>query len=119
LAALHDEAPARRFGRGPSEQDKSMGTLARELKGLVVAYARQETVDPLKKLGRYLLAGLLGSLLLTVGSLLLMLAAVRAAQTETGNHLHGDLSWVPYVGGLILAALVLALAASRIRKAPK
>jgi hypothetical protein len=119
LAAVHDDAPARRFGRAPSQEDKSMGTLARELKSLVVAYARQETVDPLKKLGRYLAAGLAGSLLLMVGSLLLILAAVRAAQTETGAHLHGDLSWVPYAGGLLVAAVVLGLAASRIGKAPR
>lgn len=96
-----------------------MGTLAREFKTLVVAYAKQETVDPLRKLGRYLAAGLAGSVLLTVGSLMLIVAAVRATQAETGTHLHGDLSWVPYGAGLLLGVMILGLAASRIGKAPR
>ncbi len=119
MAALQDKAPARRFGRGASDDDKSMGTLAKELKNLVIAYAKQETVDPLKALLRYVAWGVVGSFLLAVSAVLLTLAVVRAAQAETGTHLQGHWSWVPYCGGLIFAVIVLALVATRIGKAPR
>jgi hypothetical protein len=120
LAAPQSETLAgglrRRFDRLVSGDDRSVRVLVTELRGLVVAYAKQETIDPLKKLGRYLLWGVIGSFFLAVGSLLLVLAVVRLLQAETGAHLAGNLSWVPYLGGLLFAVLVLGVAGSRIGK---
>ena len=49
--------------------------------------------------------GVVGALLLGIGGGLLALAAVRAVQAETGQHLHGSLTWVPYFGGILVAGV--------------
>lgn len=77
----------------------------RELRELVVAYAKQETVEPLKGLGRYVGFGLAGALLLGTGSTFLAVGALRALQTETGTTFDGNWSWAPY--GIVFAGLVL------------
>ena len=82
----------------------------RELKELIVAYAKQETVDPLKSLGRYIAFGLLGALLIGTGVMFLAMGALRALQGDhKGPHFNGNMSWAPYgivvVGTLALAAL--------------
>jgi len=102
-----------------SGEDRSVRTLVNELRGLVVTYVKQETVDPLQRLLKYVLWGLIGSIFLATGSVLLILAAVRAAQSETRPHLTGNLSWVPYAGGLLLAAVIIGLTASRIGRRPR
>lgn len=99
-----------------SSDEKSVPTLINELKDLVISYAKQETIDPLKALGRFLLFGVIGAVLLSVGVVLLSLAIVRAIQTEVGVHLSGSLSWVPYSGGVLFGLIVAGLAARRIGK---
>jgi hypothetical protein len=96
--------------------EKSLGTLASELVALVIAYVKQETIVPIKSLGRFVLYGVAGASLLGIGGGLLTLAAVRAVQAETGNHLRGNLTWVPYVGGILVAGLGAGWAVSRIGK---
>jgi uncharacterized membrane protein YidH (DUF202 family) len=90
--------------------DKSLPTQLGELWSLVLAYFRQETVEPVRNLGRFVLFGVAGSLVLAVGVGLLMLAALRFFQTETGTTFQGNLSWVPYII-MFVVALVLAGAA--------
>lgn len=94
--------------------EKSLPTLATELWELVLAYLRQEAVDPVKGLLRYLRFGVAGGMLLTLGLLMWVLALLRALQTETGPHLTGSLSWLPYVITLVVCAAVAALAARAI-----
>ncbi len=97
-----------------SKKNKSVATVAGELWQLVVAYLKQETVAPVKDLGRFLAKGLAGSLLLSVGLVLLMLAGLRALQTETGSALDDNWSFVPYLIILVLAAAIAGLAARAI-----
>lgn len=89
---------------------------ATELKDLVVAYAKQETVDPLKTLQRYLSFGLTGAVMIGVGLSFGLLALLRGLQefdvfndpTEVDG---GTWSFVPYaiagVVGVVLASLFL------------
>jgi hypothetical protein len=79
----------------------------RELRDLVVTYAKQETVDPLKGLGRYVGFGIGGAMLLGLGLTFLALGGLRALQTETGTTFHGNWSWAPYA---IIVATLVALA---------
>lgn len=79
-----------------------------ELRDLIVAYVRQETVVPLKSLGRYIGFGLLGALLLGTGAILLGVGGLRALQVETGSTFRGDWSWAPY--GIVFLALVVGAA---------
>jgi hypothetical protein len=85
---------------------------------LTIGYLKQETLGTLKGLGRFLIAGLIGSLLLAVGVLLVLVGVLRLLQEETGSALSGDLSWVPYFAVSILGAGVAGVAAWRITAGP-
>lgn len=95
------------------QERKGAGAQVSELKDLVVGYAKQETVDPLKTLGRYMGFGLAGSLLLGVGLSLLLLALLRGLQRiPLFNDIHdvegGTWSWAPYgITGLVGAVVVM------------
>jgi hypothetical protein len=52
---------------------------------LVVAYAKQETVDPVVKQAKTLGKGIAGAALLAFGTVLLAIGFVRALQTELGG----------------------------------
>ncbi|HJR26301.1 MAG TPA: hypothetical protein VJ804_12570 [Acidimicrobiales bacterium] len=103
-----------------SDGAKSIPEIGTELWELTTAYAKQETIDPLKGLGRFLGFGIPGALLLGIGVSLLLLSGLRALQTETGTTFTGSWSWAPYlivaVGGVLLIGLAL-LRISR-RKGP-
>lgn len=107
------------FGIGKSQTARGgvrqSGTEALQL---VVEYVKQETLTPLKGLGRYLLFGIVGSLALCVGLVLLLVALLRLLQTETGTTFSGDLSWLPYLIVCAAAVMVMGLAAWRITKGP-
>jgi hypothetical protein len=108
-------APATGGGAGRGrDDDKGLGTHFNELLGLVVAYAKQETLVPIKSLGRYIAWGVAGAILFATGGAMLTLTAVRVVQSETGNHLRGDLTWVPYLGGALVAGAGALWAALRI-----
>jgi hypothetical protein len=95
----------------PDEQarDRSVVGRGQDVWDLVVAYAKQETVEPLKGLGRWISAGAGGSFLIATGISLVLLAALRALQTETGTTFTGNWSWVPYLIVLAGAAAVLGV----------
>ncbi len=85
---------------------------------LTVDYLKQETVDPLRGLGRFLYMGIAGSFFLAAGILLILIGILRLLQTETGSALTGDLSWVPYAVVVILGIVVIAVATWRITAGP-
>lgn len=95
---------------------RSFGTLVDEFVSLTVAYFKQETLDPIKSLGRYIALGFVGALLLALGGGLLALAAIRAIQAETGGHLSGSLTFIPYFGGFLVAGLGAGWAVFRITR---
>ena len=99
-----------------AEQEKSVPALAAELWDLVRAYVKQETVEPIKGIGRKVAFGIAGSLLLSIGLVLLALGGLRALQTETGTTFTGNWSWAPYLITLIGTVVVIALAAMGMRK---
>jgi peptidoglycan biosynthesis protein MviN/MurJ (putative lipid II flippase) len=100
-----------RAQRGPNEP-ASVG----EVVNLVKAYAKQETVGPLKNTGRWMAMGTAGALALAIGGVLLLLGLLRLLQTEWERSARGSLSWLPYVIVLVVAAAAIALAVSRIKK---
>jgi hypothetical protein len=85
---------------------------------LTVDYLKQETLTPLRGLGRFLLAGLAGSLLIAIGLVLGLVGVLRLLQEETGSALTGDWSWVPYFVVSLLGVAVAGLAAWRITAGP-
>jgi hypothetical protein len=91
-----------------------------ELKELVVAYAKQETIEPLKGVGRYVKNGTLGALLIGLGVMFLAIGALRALQTETDEHFTGNWSIMPYLivifGLIVIAGLSAAVASKAVKK---
>lgn len=103
-----------------------------ELVQLLIAYTKQETLDPVVKQLKSLAKGIGGAALLAVGTLLLAVGFVRALETEfgsgsaaaptgasaygTGAHLSGDLSWVPYMGGALFAVVVAGVSVAMFLK---
>lgn len=83
---------------------------------LVKRYALQETVGPLKGVGRWIGLGLAGALCLGIGILVLLMALLRFLQTQTGDVFDGGWSFVPYVIVLLVTVAIIAVVASRIQK---
>jgi predicted cobalt transporter CbtA len=106
---------ARRLGIPERKTVRSQGE---EFVQLVREYAQQETLDPLRGLGRFVTFGVIGSVVLTVGLALLLLGLLRVLQTETGSTFTGHLTWVPYLITAVVALGVLGLAAWRISAGP-
>jgi hypothetical protein len=113
-------ASARPSGGVPGGDPKSIPQVATELWELTTAYAKQETIDPLKGLGRFVGYGIGGAILLGLGVGLLLLSGLRALQTETGTMFTGNLSWLPYLIAVVVGGLLIGLALSRVttRKGP-
>ncbi len=80
-----------------------------DIQNMVVDYAKQETVDPLKTLGRYLGLGLAGSAVMFLGIFFLGLATMRLMQTFEVFSGGSWASLAPY--GMAVAVLLLAILA--------
>ena len=91
-----------------AKKDKSLPGEAQELFQLVVGYAKQETLDPVKNLGRFLGYGMAGALLGSLGAVLLLLGTLRLLQTETGDTFDGNWTFVPYVVVLVVSGAIAA-----------
>jgi hypothetical protein len=79
---------------------------AKELVDLVIAYAKQETIEPLKGLGKKTAFGLGGALLLGLGGVFVSMGALRAMQTETGWFEEHNLTYLPYIFTVIFLLLL-------------
>ena len=85
---------------------------------LVKAYARQETVAPLKNLKRFVGFGMAGGLCIALGIFFLALSGLRYMQTHRffKQHLTGNWSWVPYMIVFFFGIAIAILFALRITK---
>ncbi len=87
-----------------------------DLRETVFAYVKQETLGPAKKLARYFIFGLFGSIALSVGLVFLIIGALRLLETQTGTTFSGHLAWIPYlivVAFSIIVAVFSLVAAKR------
>jgi hypothetical protein len=87
--------------RGPDVRESARATFE-----LCRRYVAQETVAPLRQLGRRLVFGLAAAALFAVGTLLGILGILRLLQSETGTFFAGHWSFAPY---LLTGVLTLAL----------
>ena len=82
---------------------------ARELVDLVIAYAKQETLEPLKGLGKNALKGIGGALLLGLGGVFCSIGALRAMQSETDWFERHNVSYLPYFATILLLAVLAVI----------
>jgi hypothetical protein len=83
----------------------------RELRDLVVAYVKQETVEPIKGLGRYAGFGILGAFLMGVGIMFVEIGVLRLLQgTSADPHFTGNWSWAPYAIVVVASLAAAAIA---------
>jgi hypothetical protein len=101
-----------------SGKDDGLPSEVKELVDLVVTYAKQQTIDPLKQLARWVAYGIAGAVLFGVGFFLISLGLLRAIQTEAGHRLAGNWSWVPYFVVVVFLGAVIALMVRRISHGP-
>ena len=95
-------------------QQKTVAEIVQDLWALLKAYAAQETLAPLKKLGGYLAWGVSGSALMALGLFFLAMSLLRALQTETDGVFSGVWSWVPYLITAVALSGVIFLAYRRV-----
>ncbi len=89
---------------------------SQEVVSLVIDYVKQETIDPVKGLGRYVVFGMAGSVALSIGLVILAVGFLRLLQTETGTTFSGNLSWIPYVICAVLVVLIAVVAVRAISR---
>ena len=82
---------------------------------LVKAYAQQETLDHFKGMGKWVGFGIVGATCLSIGIVLLVLGLLRLLQSAGDDVFYGFWSIVPYLIALIVCAMVVALALSRVQ----
>ena len=97
------------------EEEKSIPQVITELWEMLISYGKQETVEPLKGLGRFVAFGLGAAVMGGIGIIMLTLAGFRGLQTHNDGHLDGNLNWVPYLAALLLLGVLIALAVGRIK----
>lgn len=100
-------------------EEKSFSEVMRELWALLRDYGKQETLEPLRGLGRYLGFGIVGSVLIALGVLLLLLGLLRMVQAQYPDVFDGSWEFAPYVFGFVGCLVVMGLAAFRISREPK
>jgi len=86
---------------------------------LVKIYVKQETVGPLKGIGRKIGVGVAGSLLLGLGLFFLALGLLRLIQTKLPRLAEGTMSLLSYLIVIVFCAIVTLLALSRVKKIEK
>jgi len=86
---------------------------------LVKSYAKQETLGPLKNIGRKIGMGLAGAFSVGAALFFISLGLLRLMQTRVSSINHGAWSWVPYVIVSTICVLVTVFALKRISKIEK
>jgi len=80
----------------------------------VKAYARQETIEPLKGAARWVAVGSIASLSLGLALIFVTLAVLRLSQDVGGTVLDGSWSFVHYFITLVILSVLVWITFSRI-----
>ena len=99
-------------------EEKGTGEVITDLVDLLKNYALQETVDPVKNLGRFVGFGVGASLCWGIAGTLITLGVLRVLQVETRDLLDGNFSFVPYLGAIVVSLLGAYVSIKLIKKRP-
>ncbi|MEM7271615.1 MAG: phage holin family protein [Actinomycetota bacterium] len=92
---------------------------AQEMQQMLVDYAKQETLQPLKQLGRYLGLGIAGSLFVFLGVFFVGLATLRLLQSLEVFEGTSWASTLPYLVSIVVLILAIALIGLSLSRAKK
>ena len=95
-----------------TNQDASLG----EVIDFVKSYAKQETIGPLRGVGRWLGFGAAAAFAMGLGLMIVLLGLLRLIQTEADRLASGSLSWAAYGLTLIVTLALLVLTLLRVKK---
>ena len=84
----------------------------RELRTVFLRYIADETLKPIKTLGRFILFGVIGSVFVGLGVVLISVGVLR--YFETFSVFRGSLSWIPYAVLVVVGFIVISLTIWRI-----
>lgn len=90
-----------------------------EFVDLLKRYVLQETVGPLKTIGRSLGFGAAAAITYGLGAVFVLIGVLRVLETETGTTFRGDWSWAPYFLTVVASMAVMGLGAAGLLRAPK
>jgi Putative Actinobacterial Holin-X, holin superfamily III len=90
-----------------------------DLIDLTKQYVIQETVTPLKSLGRIAGFGFGAAILFSVSAIFVVLGVLRLIEDESGTTFSHHLSWVPYALAAVAGVLVLAVGAFGFLREPR
>ncbi len=99
---------------GANRRGGAIGAGGQDVVRLVGDYLKQETLGPLRGAARFVAFGVAGSVALSGGAVLLLVALLRLLQGETGDTFGGSRSWLPYLITAVAAVGVLALSVWRV-----
>jgi TRAP-type C4-dicarboxylate transport system permease small subunit len=100
--------PWRKFLKGASIQRD-----LKDVRDLFVRYFKEQTLEPLKELGRFVAFGVAGSLFVAFGVVVGLIGVLRMLQ-DVFPVLDGSLSWIPYLVVVVLGVGVCLLVVQRI-----
>ncbi len=86
-----------------------------ELYVLVVTYAKQQTIDPIRGAGRWLGFGIAGAILMSIGLVIGVLGVLRLIQT-TPLGTSNTWSWTTYLITIIVCIVIGKFTLSRIKR---
>jgi hypothetical protein len=87
-----------------------------ELIEFVRSYVKQETVDPLRGVGRWIAFGAAGALCLGLGLVIVLIGVLRLVEEEWPRTASGSWSWVAYLITMLVAVALLVVTLLRIKK---
>ena len=117
-------AVARRLDRSVVGQESEDGVAkpnpldgAKEIQAMLVDYAKQETIDPLKSLGRFIGLGMAGALMVFLGVFFLGMGVLRLMQTVMdGNQIGSTVAYLVSIVALAAAMGIIFSLYSRSKK---
>ncbi|MFZ0170277.1 MAG: hypothetical protein WAL04_01220 [Acidimicrobiales bacterium] len=98
---------------------KSAASEVTDLIDLLKRYVLQETLGPLKTIGRTLGFGAAAAVMFGLGSLFALIGVLRVLETETGSTFTGDWSWAPYGLTFLAGVLLIGLGGVGLLRPPK
>lgn len=96
-----------------SARDSSISVV--ELFKMVRDYVKQETLDPLRGVGRWLAWGIVGAISLLFGAVVGLFGLLRLLQAEVFDQPNG-FTWVPYMIIVGFALIMIWLSLTRIQR---